>query len=196
MSFRHACIHLPYGYDIKVIHSECAISFINQQSIQYHTISPYQHEQKLERCVQTMPDLDQCYQVSNVNFRMNYICTIIFAIVKSLNILPNSVHPTLNPSIIFLGYKIDVNTQDPIPFGKFAAIHYDKRFINKFEPHTKNGLILYLANNVVAWIPGRNTVTAINKYTIIKAPSDFGFQDNTNIIRSRTPDFRTISPRP
>ena len=49
-----------YGYDIKVIHSDhesaliSATSFINQQSIQYHTISPYQHEQKLERYVQTI----------------------------------------------------------------------------------------------------------------------------------------------
>ena len=49
-----------YGYDIKVIHSDhesaliSATSFINQQGIQYHTIAPYQHEQKLERYVQTI----------------------------------------------------------------------------------------------------------------------------------------------
>ena len=101
----------------------------------------------------------------------------------------NSVHPTLTPSIIFQGYKLDITTQAPIPFGTFAARHYAKRVMNKYEPHTENGIVLYLADNVtsnvVAWIPGRNTVATINKYTIIKvSPSDFGLQDNTNIIVS------------
>ena len=41
-----------------------------------------------------------------------------------------------------------------------------------------------------AWIPGRNNVAIINKYTIIKAsPSDFGRQDNKNIIPSHIPVF-------
>ena len=73
--------------------------------------------------------------------------------------LPNSVHPTLTPSIIFQGYKLDITTQAPIPFGSFVALHYAKRVINKYEPHTENGIVLYLADNVtsnvVAWIPGR-----------------------------------------
>ena len=73
--------------------------------------------------------------------------------------------------------------------------------MNKCEPHTENGIVLYLADNiasnVVAWIPCRNTVATINKYTIIKAsPSDFGLQDNTNIIVSHIPDFLSLSPRP
>ena len=73
--------------------------------------------------------------------------------------------------------------------------------MNKHKPHAKNGIVLYLANNVtsnvVAWIPGRNTVSTINKYTIIKAfPSDFGLQDNTNIIVSHIPDFLSISSSP
>ena len=121
--------------------------------------------------------------------------------LKYLNMVPNSVHPTLTPSIIFKGYKLDITTQAPIPFGTFAALHYAKRVMNKYEPHTENGIVLYLADNVtsnvVAWIPGRNTVATIKKYTIIKAPpSDFGLQDNTNIIVSHIPDFLTLSPRP
>jgi len=52
-------------------------------------------------------------------------------------------------------------------------------------------------HNVIASIPGRNTVTTINKFTIIKAsPNDFGLQDNMNIIKSRIPDFLTISLSP
>ena len=73
--------------------------------------------------------------------------------------------------------------------------------INKYEPDTENCIILYLVDNitsnVVAWIPGQNTVATINKYTIIKAsPIDFEFQDNINIIMSHIPDFLTISPLP
>jgi len=84
--------------------------------------------------------------------------------------LPNSVHLTLTPSIIFQGYKLDINTQAPIPFGTFASLHYAKLVINiiLYEPHTEN-VILYLAfnviSNVVAWIPGRNRVVTINKHT-------------------------------
>ena len=81
--------------------------------------------------------------------------------------LPNSVHPTLTPSIIFKRHKFDVSGQAPVPFGTFAAVHYAKRVTNKYEPHTENGLLLYLADNVIAWIPGRNTVATINKCTII-----------------------------
>ena len=49
--------------------------------------------------------------------------------------------------------------------------------MNKYEPYTENGIILYLTDsNMIAWIPGHNTVAKINKFTIIKAsPSDFGF---------------------
>jgi hypothetical protein len=115
--------------------------------------------------------------------------------------LPNTVHPTLTPSIIFKGHKLDIETQSPVSFGSYAALHYAKRVSNKYEPHTENGIILYLADNsthnMVAWIPGRNTVFTINKYTIIKAsPSDFGFQPNVNIILSHIPDFLNISYHP
>ena len=126
---------------------------------------------------------------------------LLTAIIQYINILPNSVHPTLTPPIIFKEHKFDISVQAPVPFGTFAALHYAKRVTNKYEPHTENGLLLYLADNVthnvIAWIPGRNTVATINKYTIIKASSsDFGLQDNKNIIRSHIPDFLTISSSP
>ena len=70
-------------------------------------------------------------------------------------------------------------------------LNYAKRVDNKYQSHTDNGILLYLTDdttsNMTAWIPGRNTVAIINKYTIIKAhPSDFGFQENKNIIPSYT----------
>ena len=43
---------------------------------------------------------------------------------------------------------------------------------------------------MTAWIPGRNNVVIINKYTIIKAsPKNFGLEDNKNMIPSHIPDF-------
>jgi len=50
---------------------------------------------------------------------------------------------------------------------------------------------------MTAWIPGRNTVVIINKYTIIKAPpSDFGFQENNDIIPSHILDFINLPSCP
>ena len=100
-----------------------------------------------------------------------------------INNMPNSNHPTLTPSIIFKGTKIDLNVQKVVPFGSHVALHYAKRVDNKYQSHTDNSIPLYLTDdttsNMTAWIPGRNTVVIINKYTIIKAPPrDFGFQHN------------------
>ena len=49
-----------FGYDIHTLHSDhesslmSAMVFLNQQGIKYLTIAPYQHEQKVERYVQTI----------------------------------------------------------------------------------------------------------------------------------------------
>ena len=58
-----------YGYTVQVIHSDhettilSAQTFLNQQGIQLKTIAPYQHEQKLERYVQT---INARYSLSNI----------------------------------------------------------------------------------------------------------------------------------
>ena len=116
------------------------------------------------------------------------------AVELMINNMPNSIHSTLTPSIIFKGTKIDLNFQKLVPFGSYAALHDANRVDNKYQYHTNNGLQLYLTDdttsNMTAWIPGRNNVAIINKYTIIKAsPSDFGLQDNKNNIPSHIPDF-------
>ena len=40
---------------------------------------------------------------------------------QMINNLPNLTHPTLTPSIIFKGTKIDLNIQKLVPFGSYAA---------------------------------------------------------------------------
>jgi hypothetical protein len=90
-----------YGYDIKNIHSDhesaltSATNFLNQPGIQYHTIAP--------------------------NPTKLYI-QIFTAALQFINLMPNSVHPTLTPAIIFKGYKLDVQNQHPVPIGTYAAL--------------------------------------------------------------------------
>ena len=77
--------------------------------------------------------------------------------------------------------------------------HFSKPIFNKYEPHSDNGILRYLADcstaNMVAWIPGRHTVLTINKCTIIKASSsDFEFIPNTIITASHIPDILTLPP--
>jgi len=111
-----------------------------------------------------------------------------------INSMPNSIHPTLTPSVIFKGTKIVLNIQKIIPFGSYAAL---QRVDDKYQFHTDNGLLLYLSDdttfNMTSWIPGRNNVAIINKYIIIKASSsDFGLQDLKNNIPSHIPDFMNL----
>ena len=91
----------------KTIHSdnETALisktTFLKQQGIQYQTIAPYQHEQKLERYVQTINARFRSV-LSSLKFKLpNKLYPQLFtAILQYINILPNSVHPTLTPSIM------------------------------------------------------------------------------------------------
>jgi len=120
--------------------------------------------EKLERHVQTINPFR--FALSSIKFKLTQqiTCSTIFGSPTMINDMPNSTHHTLNPSIIFKRTKIGFNVQYPL---------------------------LYLTDstsNMTAWIPGRNTVVIINKYSIIKArPSDFGFQENNNIIPSQIP---------
>jgi len=86
------------GYDIKFLHSDhenaliSATSFLNQQGIQYQTIAPYQHEQKLERYVQTINARFRSV-LSSLKFKLpnKLYGQLLTAIIQYINILPNSV---------------------------------------------------------------------------------------------------------
>ena len=86
-----------------------------------------------------------------------------------INNMSNSIHSTLTSSIIFKGKKIDLNFQKIVPFGSYAALHFAKRVDNKYQSHTDNGLLLHLSDDTTSymtpWMPGRNNVAIINKYT-------------------------------
>ena len=116
------------------------------------------------------------------------------AVQQMINNMPNLIHPTLTPSTIFKGTKIDLNFQKIVPFSSYATLHFAKRVDKKFQSHTNNDLLLYLTDdttsNMTAWIPGRNNVAIINKYTIINAQvtSDFKI-----IEISSPPTYRTSS---
>ena len=69
-----------YGYDTKVIHSDhesvliSATSFINQQVFNITPLLRINTSKNWkDMCRQSMHDLDQCYRVLNINFRINYM---------------------------------------------------------------------------------------------------------------------------
>jgi len=222
MSSRHICIHFnamktksnsnliaaltslvsyfkQYGYDIKVIHSDhegaliSATSFINQQGIQYHTISPYQQEQKLESYVQTITVRFRSV-LSSLKYKLpNKLYVQLFiAILIYINILPNSVHLTLTPSIIFQGYKLVSTPKLRFPSGYFPL------FIMPNESSINMSLAPKIASSYMILtrqlhqqcrcLDPRPKYARYNQQIL--------YQDNAIIIRSHIPDFLTISPRP
>ena len=77
------------------------------------------------------------------------VCTRFRSVVPSMQFtLPIKWHVQLlftnpklrpscsQPSIIFIGTKLDILTQHPVPYD---ALYYAKRVSNKYEPHMDNG---------------------------------------------------------
>ena len=134
-----------YGYEIKSIHSDhetariSATTFLNQQGIQYQTIAPYQHEQKLERYVQTINARFRSV-LSSLKFKLpNKLYPQLFtAIQQYIYILPNSVHPTLTPSSSRVTSLISVLNL-PFPLGLSLP------FIMQKESPTSMSLIQKMA---------------------------------------------------
>ena len=97
-----------YGNSVQIIHSDhentilSAQTFLNQQNLQLKTISPYQHEQKLERYVQTINPLFRSV-LSSIKFKSpkKLYAQLFTAVHQMINNMPKSNHPTLTPSIIF-----------------------------------------------------------------------------------------------
>ena len=58
-----------------------------------------------------------------------------------INNIPNSIHPTLTPSIIYKGTKIDLNFQKFVPLVSYAALHYAKRVDNKYQSPTYDEIL-------------------------------------------------------
>jgi len=66
--------------------------------------------------------------------------TIIYSNLKVLNILPDSVHSTLTPAMIFKGHKFDMQNSIPYttPRGSWKSTNHT---------HADNGIIFYLADS-------------------------------------------------
>ena len=60
--------------------------------------------------------------LSSIKFNIpNKLYVQLFtAVQQMINNMPNSNHPTLTPSIIFKGTKIDLNVQSVVPFGSYG----------------------------------------------------------------------------
>ena len=67
---------------------------------------------------------------------------LLTAVQQMINHMPNSIHPTLTPSIILKKTKNNLNFQKLDPFGTYAALDYAKRVDNKYQSYTDNGILL------------------------------------------------------
>jgi len=76
--------------------------------------------------------------------------------------------------MIYKGHKFDIEIQCPIPFGTYVSLHYAKRVINKNEPHTENGIILYLTDrnthNMIAWTAATPSQRSISSQLLKRPP--------------------------
>jgi hypothetical protein len=139
-----------YGYSVQIMHSDhentilSAQTFLNQQNIQLKTIAPYQHERKLKRYVQKFNAQFRSV-LSSIKFKLpNKLYAQLFtAVQQMINNMSNSNHPTLTPSIIFKGTKIDLNIQN------WSHSAHMPRYTMPNELTTSINLILIMASNYI-----------------------------------------------
>lgn len=107
---------------------------------------PYQHEQRIERYVQTIKTHARAILDSlEYDLPEELYGELILAIVTWINEFPNSLHPTQTPCVIFKGVKLDVSQKLLIPFGTLAMVHHPGRpdaSANKLGPRSELAVIL------------------------------------------------------
>ena len=134
----------------------------------FNTIAPYQ--QNLERYVQIIK-LKNWFVLAILKFKLpNKQCGQLFlftAILKLINFKPNSVHPTLIPSMIFKGHKFDINALylwDICIPTLFQEGHEQVRCLYRECHHL---ILRWQQHNMIALILGRNTEAITNKFMVI-----------------------------
>ena len=148
-----------------VIEFTTMIAYFKQHRFEIHTLHSDHESSVTSSTTKDMyrPSTQDFGQYCQAEYSNSHaiLCSII-GVLQQINVMPNSVHPTLTPVIIFHRDKNRRLNATSCTIRTYAALHYAKRVSNKYEPHTDNGTLLYLADsstaNMVAWIPGRHTV--------------------------------------
>jgi hypothetical protein len=139
-----------YGHKMTVLKADhesniasCQV-FLNQQGIVFKQMPPYQHIQRLERYVRTVNDRFRTILASlPYILPKNLYGELAGACIDNVNIVPNILHPTQTPSILFCGTKLDVSMLPNIPFGQPAMFACPKANpTDKMAPRSEFGISL------------------------------------------------------
>ena len=100
--------------------------------------------------------------------------------MKKLNELPNSLHPTRTPKVIMEGTKVDLNTDQVLPFGQICMFHAAGKSQNKREARSELGIALGPSDitygAVRCYLFKEKVVVDRSHYTVLnRVPTDFPF---------------------
>jgi hypothetical protein len=159
--------------------------------------TPYQHEQRIERHIQVINQRIRCTLAS-----LNYVlpgflyAELVYEIINNLNFVPNALHPTSTPNVLFEGTKFDITTYKKPTFGTPALFHQ----VSKDNTNSRSQLGIVLSyvksshgHQVRAWIIEDKRIKIRSHYTIIRAyPKDLQFKPKFPTVTSHVEDYFKI----
>ena len=111
--------------------------------------SPEEHVTDVERCIRTIKERTRCtYNILPfTNLPTKMIIEMVFLSVCWLNFLPhqNGISPSLSPSTIVTGRKIDCKLHCQIEYGQYVQTH--EQHDNSMESRTIGALALQPTGN-------------------------------------------------
>jgi hypothetical protein len=164
---------------------------IRMMGINTYYSTPYQHAQLVERYVQTI----NC-RIRSIVASLPYILPLnlygelLQEVIQQMNFVPNYLHPTQTPSILFNEEKFNLRTHKKPPFGTPAMFHQPGQ-----ESRAELGIILSYSNSskgyqVRAWCVNSQRVKIRHSYTVVHGnPIDLGFLPKASAVSSHVPDF-------
>lgn len=174
---------------------------IRMLGIQAFYTTPYQHAQRIERYIQTINK-----RMSSVLASLPYVlphrlyAELIYDVINNINLVPNTLHPTQTPSVMFMEIKYDQLACTKPPFGTPAMFHQVAKDVG---PRSQLGIILSYNitshfHQVRAWIIQDSRIKIRSHYTVVKAyPRDLLFPARNISVPSHLPDyFQSNLPKP
>lgn len=107
-------------------------------------VPPYQHEQRVERCIQTLLSKFRCVLHSLAYVLPQALwAELLKSCVCNYNTLGNSKTPTQSPNMIVEGRRLDLAEAKSIPFGSVVMVHHAGRpRTDKMNSRGELGIVL------------------------------------------------------
>lgn len=192
-------VYKQYGHTVKTIISDSesvlihAQTYLNNLGIQMFHTPPYQHAQRMERCVRTLKDRMRCLLAAMTHELPTKFYTELYkAAAFYLNILPTSRDSTITPSMLVRGTKFDMNQWTPRPFGTIALMYQHRAKSREDTPKSELGVIMgpnptsvgcYHCVNVFT----EKVVSRKEFNVLFYPPSNFPWRPNTTYMQYSAP---------